>query len=322
MLRFIIILIVITLLRVFAFYFLDLKYSPKIDLNFNFAFELKNNVRQIYGRTLSPDQADLLYGIVFGESKKTSYQKKYVTTGVLHVVAASGMNVSMLTAFFMSTLIIFFKRQHALVICSLFILFYAVLASFQPSIVRASIMAMFAIGAGILGRQNTSLIALLFTAFVMIFWDPVVLTSVSFILSFAATLGIILLEPLFKKGIFKKDIFEDFRTSISAQLATTPILLFFFGIFSPISLIVNFLVLWTIPPLMVLGGAGAFLALFSSFLALPLIYLCMPLLYYFNLMVDIFAKASSFELKDTPWTIVLGYYSILFAVILFQYRKR
>ncbi|HVZ12005.1 MAG TPA: ComEC/Rec2 family competence protein [Patescibacteria group bacterium] len=276
--------------------------------------EMKSHIRQVYGEYLGGQDADLLMGIVFGDKTldKTA-MKNFQKTGVLHIIAASGMNISMATSFVLGFLILFLRRQHALVATILVIFFYAALADFQASIMRAAIMGTVALGAGIVGRQNTSLIALLFTAFVMIFYDPSVITSISFILSFTATAGIILFDPIMKR-VMKSDFFEDFRTTISAQIATTPILLLFFGSYSVISIVTNFLVLWTVPPLMVLGGIAAILSPIPV-LAAPLVYLCLPLLSYFFLVIDYFAKHSQMvELKTVPWTLVAGYYLIVAAI--------
>lgn len=284
--------------------------------------EVKDHFKKIYRQALSPKDADLLMGIVFGENLDSRSKEKFIQTGVLHVVAASGMNVSMLTSFLLGTLVIFLRRQHALLVTSIIVLFYVALADFQPSIVRAAIMALFAFGAGLAGRQNTSFLALFFAAFVMLFWDPRILTSISFILSFSATLGIILLDPILKRGLLEHSFFEDLRTTSSAQIATTPILLFFFGTYSPISIIVNFLVLWTVPPLMVLGGAAAVLSLVYKTLALPLIYLALPLLSYFQSVVDFFAKgAVPIETNSIPWAIVAGYYLVFFSIVL-RFNRR
>lgn len=288
-----------------------------------FFSKIKENIQNTFRSTLNQKDADLLMGIVFGSKDlDKSSKEKFIQTGVLHVVAASGMNVSMLTSFLLGTLVVFLRRQYALVITSIIVLFYVALADFQPSIVRAAIMALFALGAGLIGRQNTSLLALFFAAFAMIFWDPKVITSISFILSFSATLGIILLDPILKRGWFGNSFFEDFRTTISAQIATTPILLFFFGTYSPISILVNFLVLWTVPPLMVLGGIAASLSFVAEILAAPFIYLSFPLLSYFQTIVDFFAQgAVPLDLKNIPWAIIVGYYLVLLAGILWTYKR-
>ena len=283
--------------------------------------QIKDHIRQVYSQNLSGQQSALLMGIVFGDKGVDRESlKTYQQTGVLHVIAASGMNVSMLTSFLLAGLLVFFRRQQALILTFFAIIFYTALADFQPSIVRAAIMAGAALGAGVLGRQNTSLLALFFAAFAMVFWDPAVLVSISFILSFAATLGIILLDPLFK-NFLKGEIFEDFRTTLAAQIATTPIILFFFGTYSPASVPVNFLVLWTVPPLMLLGGIAAILS-FIPILAAPFVLLCLPLLDYFNGVVDFFARYSvQINLKTIPWTAVFGYYLISLALIIWLRKK-
>lgn len=286
--------------------------------------QIKEHIRDVYSENLSGPNAALLMGIVFGSKDlDKSSNKKFISTGVLHVVAASGMNVSMLTSFLLAFLLLFLKRQYALIITAATVLFYTALADFQPSIIRAAIMALLAIGAGVLGRQNTSLLALFFAAFAMVFWDPEVLVSISFILSFTATLGIILLDPIMKQGIFRSSLFEDFRTTLSAQIATTPILLFFFGTYSPISILVNFLVLWTVPPLMILGMIAAVLSFITPILAVPFVYLSLPLLSYFWMIVDHFTRFSvPLKVQTVPWPLVIGYYLITLGVIVWVNKRQ
>ncbi len=285
--------------------------------------QIKDHIKSSYSQNLSPKDGALLMGVVFGDkSLDYSSNQKFIATGVLHVVAASGMNVSMLTSFLLAFLLLFLRRQYALILTALSILFYTALADFQPSIIRAAIMAFFALGAGVTGRQNTAILALFFAAFGMVFWDPAVLVSVSFILSFAATLGIILFDPIFKRGLFASSIFDDFRTTTAAQIATTPILLFFFGTYSPISILVNFLVLWTVPPLMILGMIAAILTFITPILAAPFVYLSLPLLSYFWAIVDYFARISvPLKVQTVPWAVVIGYYLIISGIILTLRKK-
>ncbi len=284
---------------------------------------IKNHVGETYRRYLNPKDAGLLMGIVLGaKDLDKGSMKNFQKTGVTHIIAASGMNVSMLTSFVLAGLLIFLSRKPAIVLTGLIILFYTALADFQASIVRAAIMGIIALGAGLFGRQNTSILALLITAYLMIFWDPAIITSISFILSFSATLGIITIDPLFKRYISKSDSLEDFRTTTSAQISTTPILLFFFGTYSFISILTNLLVLWTIPPLMILGGVGALLS-FIPQLSAPFVLLCMPLLAYFWIVIDFFSKyAFQVEVKNIPWTLIVGYYLILGAVVILLYKGK
>ena len=326
MFKFISILIILVALRLVLFYV----FPPREEMILNTPNHrvtifsgIKTHIKEVYSQSLNPEYAGLLMGIVFGDKdiNKESI-KVFQKTGVLHVVAASGMNVSMLINFLLAFLLLFLKRQKALVVAFVCLLLYVTMADFQPSIVRAAIMGGFALGAGIVGRQNTSFLALLLTAFIMIVWDPTIITSISFILSFAATAGIIFIDPLLKNGLMKKSILEDFRTSFSAQLSTTPIVLFFFGIFSPVAIIVNFLVLWTVAPLMLLGGVAALLSFFPI-LSKPIVLLCLPLLLYFMSVVNFLSKISPvIMLKNVPWTLVFGYYLILIATVFYIYKRK
>ena len=112
----------------------------------------------------------------------------FQTTGVFHVIAASGMNVSMLSGFLLAVLGRILRRQIALIVSIVAICFYAVLAGLEPSIVRASIMAGIAFTALLLGRQGTALWSLILTALLMLLFNPFLFRDIGFQLSFAAPL--------------------------------------------------------------------------------------------------------------------------------------
>lgn len=244
MLKFATLLICILAIRIVVYNALP-RAQAKPQQGFQIFTNVTDHIKQTYSRFLPAQDSGLLMGIVFGEkSLPKSAMKKFQNTGVVHIIAASGMNVSMLTGFVLGTLLLFMRRQYALVATIIIIVFYTGLGQFQPSIVRAAIMGVVALGAGLFGRQNTSFLALMFAAYIMVLWDPSVVTSISFMLSFSATAGILFLDPLFKKVGIVGGLTEDFRTTLAAQIATTPILLFFFGTYQSASIVTNLLVLW------------------------------------------------------------------------------
>lgn len=327
MVRLIIFLSLLLSVRLFLFNSSDHAFQNKNgkELSLPLIASVKEPIRQSFNKTLSGDQAALLLGIVFGgkEAFDRDFYKAFQKTGVLHVIAASGMNVSMVASFLLAILLTFLKRQYALIFTALAIFLYVALADFQPAIVRAAIMAVFAYGAGIIGRQNTALLALLLAAFIMIFWDPSIVRDLGFQLSFLATSGIILLDPLFKSFLRNDFWFGDLRTTLSAQIATVPIILFFFSSYALVSIPVNFLVLWTVPVLMAIGGAGAILSLITPILAVPILFLAVPFLAYFKAVV-IFASRFplEFEVSSIPWAFVVSYYFIILGLILWFYKRK
>ncbi len=311
-------------------------YYPQIEAaknNFGPILAVVSLIRQkvifLFDITLPSTSSALLLGIVFGikESMPKLFLDNLRIAGVMHVIAASGMNVTIAGGFLSSLFGFFLKRQTALVLSILGILFYAVLSGLQASIIRASIMGILAFSASILGRQNMSYYGLMIAGYVMVFIAPDILGDVGFQLSFVATAGLLYMRPLFEqkdkiKMILNKSLIgEELITTISAQTATMPILLANFGTYSIWSVFVNALVLWTIPILMVLGGIGAiFLSL--EFVSRVFLYFCLPLLIYFEWVVNFFSRLPGvLKTENISWQFIVGYYFVIISIILFFKNK-
>lgn len=282
-------------------------------------------------KTLPPNSSSLLVGIVFGikEGMTKDFSENIRIVGVSHVIAASGMNVTMTAGFLSNIFAVLFRRQIALFLSIFGILLYALLAGLGPSIMRASIMGILVFSSQILGRQNLAVYSLFMTAYLMLFASPQLIFDVGFQLSFLATLGLLYLKPLFEKiniiknAIAKLSITEDLMTTISVQLIALPVLFVNFGTFSLWSILVNALVLWTIPVLMVLGGIGVMVSVLIEPAGQIFLYLALPFLLYFERIVDFFAGFGSLvSIDNLPLTFILGYYCLLFSFIIFFTNKK
>lgn len=287
---------------------------------------LRNRIEETFSNYLPKNEAVLLFGIVFGGSQGFSkdYYLAFQNSGVLHVIAASGMNVTMTAAFLISFFSLFLKRQIALVATLLGVFYYALLSGFQASILRASIMASVAFSAAILGRQNYGIFTLFITVFIMLLLAPQTLFDVGFLLSFTATFGIMIIKPLFDHVslIKKTEAFSaDVTTSVSAQLGSIPVMVSIFGAYSVISILTNTLVLWTIPMLMILGGIAALCAITVPFVSVIFLYLSYPLLLYFEKVVLFFGKIPMFQLDNTSVSLWIGYYLVLVSIVLFLNKR-
>lgn len=286
--------------------------------------------------------SSLLLGILFGgkHGMPDDFSEKLRVSGVMHVVAASGMNVTFVAGALLFILGSFLKRQFAVVAAGSGIVFYMFLAGFEASIVRAGIMALFAFCAGLSGRQYHGLYFLGVVFLLMLFYSPPLLTDTGFQLSFLSTLGILLLQPVFSGHVFDKkvsskinggrgfllSIFSIFRddigTTIAAQIATMPVMLSVFGKIGILSILVNALVLWTIPVLMTFGS----LALVFGVIFYPagdlFLYLCLPFLLYFQWIISFFGGTGwVWETDWFSWHFVVGYYFILAAVLIFFFTR-
>src|SRR3989344_4981721 len=158
----------------------------------------RSNVIALYEATLPPLYATLLLGIVFGikGTFPASFDESLRLSGVYHVVAASGMNITMTASFLAGVLGFFLSRRKALFLVIVGIMVYAAMAGFSASIVRASIMGGLVAFSQILGKQYIGWYGVILAAFVMLFVDPSLIFDTGFQLSFAATLGLLYIRPL------------------------------------------------------------------------------------------------------------------------------
>lgn len=303
-----------------------IKKLPQDNIFIFSASFLRNRVYNSFKSQLSGNEATLLFGIVFGGSSGFSSEMKeaFRNTGVLHVVAASGMNVSMVGAFLLSAFSRIFHRRTALLFTIMGIFYYSLISGFQPSILRAAIMASVALSAAYLGRQAYGFLTLFLTAWVMLIFTPETLFQVGFLLSFTATFGILLIKPVFDQvSLVKRTqvVSDDIATTVSAQLGSLPVMVGVFSTYSFISILINALVLWTIPFLMILGGIAAFCAIVLPFLSFIPLYGSLPLLWYFEKVITIFGSVPLLTIEGVSVLIWISYYFLLVSVVLFVKQR-
>ncbi|MBR3848052.1 MAG: DNA internalization-related competence protein ComEC/Rec2 [Oscillospiraceae bacterium] len=219
----------------------------------------------------------LVKSLILGDTGDLSddFTEDLRRTGLSHIVSVSGMHISFLVAF----VLLFTKNRYLklLAIPPMFIFAFVVGAS--QSALRAVIMQSLVLASSVAKREYDSLTSLSFAAFVLAFVNPYCVTDVGFLLSFSATLGIVLLyKPLFdgflhigKKlsGILKK-LFLSFiavlSVTIAAMLFTTPISAYLFNSFSVIAPLSNTLLNFAV----MLIFMGAFTVILLSFICLPI----------------------------------------------------
>ncbi len=308
---------------VISMYFPKFTIVPTMtDVLFSPLYLLRKNIIKGYQLKLSDIDSSLLLGIVFGikENMPKAFSQQLRATGVTHVIAASGMNVTMVAGFLIAMFSKFFKRKPA-IIFSLFGLFlYALFSGLQPSILRATIMGMCLFSSQLFGKQYKGWYILFLTGWIMLLFSPLLLFDIGFQLSFLSTLGIIFIQPLFKDNNL---LTEDLATTISAQIATVPIMVVNFGQYSMLSILVNGLVLWTIPPLMLLGSLAAFVGLFLPFLEKIILFGAMPFLWFFETIISFFASLPGLLVISTNSIfLIMGYYLVAVAIIIYFYLRR
>jgi competence protein ComEC len=282
---------------------------------------IRSRITGVVERRLPPNEATLLLGITLGikHGFDRDFYSQLKQSGVLHIVAASGSNVSLLAAFLLPIFQYLMKRRLALIATGTSIIFYALLSGFDPSIMRATFMALVSFTALVLGRQNTAVFTLFLVSAGMVLFDPSLIVNVGFQLSVSATLGILLIKSKLDRLKLLKDmpfVKEDLNTTLSAQWGSLPILISQFGSFSPLSVVVNVLVLWMVPILMVLGLIISLAAISLPVLATPVIYLSYPLLKLFVIIISFTAPYSFIvQVPALSQIFTISYYLLSLSII-------
>lgn len=185
-------------------------------------------------------------------SLRGTTKQHFSASGASHLLAVSGLHVGII---FMAISLLLrpFKRYKNVqkwgqIIVILLLWMYAFLCGLPPSIIRA--VTMFSIGAlGIItGQQNYGINNVCFTAFIMLLYNPNYLLDMGFQLSFSAVIGILLYVESRKSKVKSQcKITNRLLTwvkdmcgiSLVAQLATLPLILYYFGTFPTYFLLTN-----------------------------------------------------------------------------------
>lgn len=281
-------------------------------------------------------QSVLLSGIMIGARGKLpgDLYQQLQTTGMLHVIALSGANISFLIASLSFLTGILGKKTANVFIC-FFIVGFILFVGPSASVVRAGIMGILLLLAQLAGRPHYPAYALFLSATMMLLLNPWLLFDLSFQLSFSATLGIMLFNRSKKTGNLnaqisiwrkiKKGITDSLRLTLSAQALTIPLILYNFGQLSLVSFLTNVLCGWLIGYILSLGFLVILFSFLSESLGMLLTILVLPFLNIFLMLVKITSAipfaSLNFSSKFSQLLVII-YYFLLTLFIFFRKCKR
>ncbi|MEO7804774.1 MAG: ComEC/Rec2 family competence protein [Actinomycetota bacterium] len=214
-------------------------------------------------RAIGERRAGLLLGITIGDTRliPDEVTQNFRDTGLSHLTAVSGANLAMLLAAIVFGLkLLRIPRRGQVITCIVAVLAFTVVARWEPSVLRAAVMATVALMAFYFGRRSQALYALGLGFIGLLAFDPFMLWSIGFQLSFAASLGILLLAPKLVERFkaLPRPLAEALAVAIAAQLAVTPLLAVHFERISLVSVPANLVAFSLVAPATVLGFvAGA-----------------------------------------------------------------
>lgn len=174
--------------------------------------------------------------------------KSYSNTGVIHVVAISGMHLGLIYVLLKHLCYPFRKRNKLMtaiiIVSGLWI--FSLLAGGSPSVLRSSVMFTFIVAGECFYRTTSIYNNLAASAFFLLCYNPYWLWDLGFQLSYLALLSIVIFQkPIYYLFISKNKIVDNIwklnAVTLSAQILTTPACIFYFNQFPNIFLITNFI---------------------------------------------------------------------------------
>ncbi|XOA42605.1 MAG: ComEC/Rec2 family competence protein [Candidatus Nealsonbacteria bacterium] len=304
-------------------------YFPKIELigeDFSspvmkIIFSLKDKLKESVNKTIPSPQAGLLEALLFGDEENIPehWKEKFNLTGTRHIAAVSGMNITIISSLILGFLLFLgLWRNQAFYLSIVLILFYVLSIGAPASAIRAAIMSILFLTAQHFGRVSSGQRTIVFSATVMLFFNPLLLKSdIGFQLSFLAILGLIYLQSVFL-GFFKKipNFFQlrySLASTFSAQFFTLPVLIYNFGQIPLIGPLSNIFIIPLLPLITILGFIIAFLGGFFTLLAKAISFLVWPLLTYILKVVEFSSKIpyASLTFKNVSFVWLLISYLIL-----------
>ncbi|MBI5413925.1 ComEC family competence protein [Candidatus Peregrinibacteria bacterium] len=256
---------------------------------FRTLFELRRYLENLLKERIPEPEASFSIGILLGGEQGFPEElvEEFRKTGLSHVLALSGFNITILILF-VFWIFRFLPKKINLFLTLLFISSFVLLTGASSSVVRAAIMGGISLLVLHFGFVKKAFSILLWSIFCMVLWNPFLLLSdISFQLSVAAVLGLIAFSPLWK-DIFQKlpgtfGLRESLETTLAAQIIATPLIAFYFHRISLISPIANLLIAPCIPVAMLFSFLGifpfvgkifAFCAFETLRVALAIIHVC------------------------------------------------
>ncbi len=178
--------------------------------------------------------------------------QSYAATGAVHILAVSGLHVGIIYVVINSLLLFLRKIKYGNYIKSILLLIilwmYALLTGLSPSVLRATTMFSFIIVGKALNRQTNIYNTLAASAFVLLAYNPFLLLQLGFQLSYLAVIGIVYLQPKLVSLIevpnwLLNKIWIISTVAVAAQLATFPLVLYYFHQFPTYFLLSNIIII-------------------------------------------------------------------------------
>ena len=273
-------------------------------------------------------------------------QDAFIKTGTAHLIAISGLNISLVAGLFYFLMsILRIGRTFNLALTVVFIGFYTLLAGANMPVLRAGIMGTIMFLGFLLGQERNLKSAFFFSFLALLVWNPGALFQASFQLSFIAMASLIFILPKFEEFIWsgisgedhffllgqtkwscvlkallrlRRSAFQTLLASFAVTIGMFPILIWYFNLFSVVGFLANVIAI----PICTLAIASTLTLLLIDLIFPPLAqWLAVLPLAFYRLeiwLIDWFSKfpAGYFYVPKPHWLFFVFYYGCLAAWLL------
>jgi competence protein ComEC len=225
------------------------------------------------------DAGALIPGMVLGDTSKQSPQFKnsMKRSGLTHLVAVSGANFALVSAFVLWMMQFLFTRMAVrLSATAISLIAFIALVRPSPSVLRAAAMAAVLLIAQGTKRGRDSLPALGFAIAAVVIVDPWQARDAGFALSVLATAGLLIFAPVLVEKLslhMPEKLAQALAPPTAAIVFCSPIIVALSGYLAPMSVIANLLAAPFVAPITIVGFISSLFSPFAPFLSLALIWL-------------------------------------------------
>lgn len=256
----------------------------------------------------------------------------YSKTGTIHVLSVSGAHVAIIWALLAFMLNFLNRFRHGRVIKAIIIIpiiwYYAMLTGFSPAVCRAAVMISTVIIGKTYNRYINNLNILAISAFILLLYNPLLITDVGFQLSYLAVAGLVVLQPVVYEWLTFSNKWIDklwalCSVSIAAQVITFPLSAFYFHQFPVYFLFSN---LFIIIPTAVIMYSGIFYLLLPQvpFISAGFAWILEKTIMFMNLVLASFEQLP-FASINKIWLTTTEYlllYAIIICIFYFLYDRK
>lgn len=307
-------------------------------------YQLRDRLKQVYATCMAEKEAGIVSAMLLGDKTLLDADMKslYQTNGIGHILAISGLHITIFCTLCYKLLSLLRLPRPVPFLAACFLLAaYGIMTGFGISTSRAVIMMLLVLFAAEAGRSYEPLTAAAVSAVCILLQKPYALFSCSFLLSYSAVLGVFLTYPALRaclperffrqagkrRGrrwgniekyllLLREKLISSLFASVSIQITTLPVLLYFFYEIPTYGIILNLFVLPLVSVIVACSMLGGILGLFLLPLAGFPLFLVTQILHFYEFLCHFFLKLPEpVQILGRPalWQIVI-YYLLLAAV--------